>query len=81
MYVPVALLARFRVERRSMKRLGSPSRMGEIWGEHNIRVVTDEQGAVTGRSSGFFVGTLADFRAAERPRFGFEPPEFPTIQE
>jgi hypothetical protein len=57
------------------------SRMGEIWGEYNMRVVTDDQGAVSGRSTGFFVGTLAEFRAAERPRTGFEPPELPTLQE
>ena len=57
------------------------SRMGEIWGEYNMRVVTDEQGAVTERSTGFFVGTMAEFRAAERPRTGLEPPELSTLQD
>jgi hypothetical protein len=44
-------------------------------------VVTDEQGAVTERSTGFFVGTMAEFRAAERPRTGLEPPELLTLQD
>ncbi len=57
------------------------SRMDEIWGEYNLRVVTDELGAVTERSTGFFVGTLAEFRAAERPSTGHEPPELPQLQD
>ncbi len=57
------------------------SRMGEIWGEYNLRVVTDYQGAVSGRSTGFFVGSMAEFRAAERPRTGFEPPEIPPLPD
>ena len=53
------------------------SRMGEIWGEYNIRVVRDEGDGMTSRSSGFFVGTMAEFREAERPIAGMELPELP----
>jgi hypothetical protein len=55
--------------------------MGEIWGEYNMRVVTDDQGAVTERSAGFFVGSMAEFRVAERPTAGFEPPEIPPLPD
>jgi len=57
------------------------SRMGEIWGEYNMRVVTDDQGAVTRRSTGFFVGSMAEFRAAERPTAGIELPEIPPLPD
>lgn len=43
------------------------SRLGDIWGEYNMRIVRDEEGATTSRSAGFFVGTMEEFRAAERP--------------
>lgn len=67
--------------RRTNNGLVPLSRLGEIWGEYNLRVVTDDQGAVVQRSTGFFVGTMAEFRAAERPRMGLEPPELPTLQD
>ena len=57
------------------------TRTGEIWGEYNMVSSIDEQGTASGCSTGFFVGTLAEFRTAERPRTGFEPPELPTLQE
>ena len=52
-------------------------RTGEIWGEYNMRVVSDDRGAVTERISGFFVGTMAEFRASERPRPVPDLPEIP----
>lgn len=55
-------------------------RTGEIWGEYNMRVVTDESGAVTLRSTGFFVGTLVEFRESERPRASMELPDLPSPQ-
>lgn len=53
------------------------SRMGEIWGEYNMRVARDERGAVASRSCGFFVGTLSEFRHAGRPHPGVELPSLP----
>jgi hypothetical protein len=67
--------------RRTDNGLEPLSRMGDIWGEYNLRVVTDDQGTVAELSTGFFVGTLAEFRAAERPRTGFDPPELPALQD
>ena len=43
------------------------SRLGKIWGEYNMVRFRDDEGHVSGRSSGFFVGSLAEFRASERP--------------
>ena len=57
------------------------TRMAEVWGEYNMRVVFDEQRAVIARSSGFFVGSLAEFREAERPQAGVEPPAPPHRPE
>jgi hypothetical protein len=57
------------------------TRMAEVWGEYNMRVVFDEQRAVIARSSGFFVGSLAEFREAERPRAEeWEPPVLPETR-
>jgi hypothetical protein len=63
--------------RRTADGLVPLTRTGQIWGEYNMRVVTDELGAVTSRSSGFFVGTMTEFRQSERPRGIPEIPEFP----
>ena len=43
------------------------SRVGEIWGEYSHRNFRDLFGANARRSSGFFVGTLKEFRATEWP--------------
>ena len=43
------------------------SRLGKIWGEYNRVEFRDDEGRAVGRSSGFFVGSLAEFRASERP--------------
>jgi len=56
-------------------------RMAEVWGEYNMRVVFDEQHAVIARSSGFFVGSLEEFRKAERPRAEeWMPPALPEAR-
>jgi len=54
------------------------SRLGRIWGEYNMRIARDEDGTLMSRSSGFFVGTLEEFRAAERPYTDVELPELAT---
>jgi hypothetical protein len=51
------------------------SRMGEIWGEYNMRTVRDEAGSMISRSAGFYVGTMEEFRQAERPLPGLELPK------
>jgi hypothetical protein len=43
------------------------SRLGTIWGEYNMVEIRDDTNHDFGRSSGFFVGSLAEFRASERP--------------
>jgi len=43
------------------------SRVGEIWGQYSHRNFRDLFGAGSGRSSGFFVGTLKEFRATDWP--------------
>jgi len=53
------------------------TRLDRIWGEYNLRAVTDDEGALVQRSFGFFVGTMAEFRAAERPLPGIGLPELP----
>jgi hypothetical protein len=53
------------------------SRMGEIWGEYNMKTMEDDSGSAIGRSSGFFVGTMAEFREAEIPHPGLELLELP----
>ena len=54
------------------------SRLGKIWGEYNMVEIRDDTGHDAGRSSGFFVGSLAEFRASERP----DPvPEILDLQE
>lgn len=56
------------------------SRMGEIWGEYNVRIVTDDRGGATSVSSGFFVGSFADFRATERPPAVSGLPDLPDLK-
>jgi len=53
------------------------SRTGEIWGEYNMRIVRDEDGAMSSRSAGFFVGTMEEFRKAKRPIRELELLEIP----
>jgi hypothetical protein len=53
------------------------SRMGEIWGEYNMRNVGDESGPAVSRSAGFFVGTMEEFREAEGPIPELERLELP----
>ena len=67
--------------RRTSDGLVPLTRTREIWGEYNMRLVTGEQGQVALRSTGFFVGTLSEFRAAERPHAIQELPELPPIPE
>ncbi len=52
------------------------TRTGDIWGEYNMVSTIDDEGKETGRSTGFFVGTLTEFQKTERPR-AF--PELPTL--
>jgi hypothetical protein len=52
------------------------SRMSDVWGEFNHIVLADGPNAAI-TSAGFFVGTLAEYRAAERPQADVEPPEPP----
>ena len=59
---------------RTGSRLTPLNRLGQIWGEYHMRIAYDEEGRVFGRSSGFFVGSMAEFRAAERPRAHNELP-------
>ena len=53
--------------RRTPEGLVPLSRMGEIWGEYNMRIARDEEGAMMSRSAGFFVGNMEEFREAKRP--------------
>jgi hypothetical protein len=66
--------------RRTENGLEPLSRLGEVWGEYNVPVVTDDRGAETGRSAGFFVGTLAEFRSSDRPSVGPGLPDLPPLQ-
>jgi hypothetical protein len=43
------------------------SRAGDIWGEFTHLTFPDDGSQAAGRSSGFFVGTMAAFRATEWP--------------
>jgi len=43
------------------------SRVGDIWGEFSHRNFQDLFGADDGRSTGFFVGSMREFRATEWP--------------
>jgi hypothetical protein len=43
------------------------TRLGQIWGEYTMRTAGDETDALIRHSSGFFVGTFEEFRAAKRP--------------
>jgi hypothetical protein len=54
------------------------SRMGDIWGEYSHRFFGNGQNAAGGRSSGFFVGTMAEFLATEWPAAHAEPRVSPT---
>lgn len=53
--------------RRTAKGLVPLSRMGDIWGEYSHFIVSDDASPVVSRSSGFFVGTLTEFRATPWP--------------
>jgi hypothetical protein len=48
------------------------SRLGQIWGEYHMRLGSDEEGMEFERLSGFFVGSMAEFRATDRPTPGRE---------
>jgi len=63
--------------RRSGDGLEPLSRTGEVWGEYNMVRRVDEDGHAYGRSTGFFVGTLAAYREAERPHAIRELPDLP----
>jgi hypothetical protein len=56
------------------------NRLGEIWGEYDMRIADDDTGGPLRRSSGFFVGSLAEFRSAERPSPGIDFPAVPTSE-
>jgi hypothetical protein len=49
------------------------SRLSQIWGEYSLRAIDDDGSSK--RSFGFFVGTLGEFRASERPLPGLVPLE------
>jgi hypothetical protein len=59
--------------RQSADGLAPLSRVGEIWGEYSHRNFRDLFGAGASRSSGFFLGTLKEFRATEWPTEHREP--------
>jgi hypothetical protein len=67
--------------RRTEEGLVPLSRMGEVWGEYNQRTVVEDSSAGMTCSAGFFVGSLAEFRAAARPQAGVEPPQPPPFAE
>jgi hypothetical protein len=54
------------------------TRTGEIWGEYNMVSLIDDEGNASGRSTGFFVGTLTEFRQTERPHAFPELPDLPS---
>ena len=56
-------------------RLTPLNRLGQIWGEYHMRISRDDEGRVFVRSSGFFVGSMAEFRASERPAAHRELPK------
>ena len=41
------------------------SRLSQVWGEYSMRSIEDD--GSNSRSSGFFIGTMEEFRSAERP--------------
>ena len=47
------------------------NRLSQIWGEYTVRATKDD-GSIS-RSFGFFIGTLGEFRASERPLPGLVP--------
>ena len=53
--------------RKTATGLAPLSRAGDIWGEFSHRNFQDLFGAGAGRSTGFFVGTLKEFRATDWP--------------
>ena len=53
--------------RRTPNGLVPLSRLGDIWGDYSHRVFRGNRGVVGSRSAGFFVGTMAEFRATEWP--------------
>ena len=55
------------------------TRTGNIWGEYNRVTSIDDEGTASGCSTGFFVGTMKEFRAAERPHSLPELPELPVL--
>jgi hypothetical protein len=46
-----------------------------------VEVIPDEQGAVTGRSTGLFVGTMTQFRHAKRPHAFTELPTLRSLPD
>jgi hypothetical protein len=59
-------------------RLTPLNRLGQIWGEYHMRIARDDEGRVFVRSSGFFVGSMAEFRSSERPVARPDPPKPPA---
>jgi len=59
--------------RRTASGLAPLSRVGDIWGEYSHRKFRNDGSAAAGRSSGFFVGTMKEFRATEWPAEHGEP--------
>jgi len=57
------------------------TRLGTIWGEYNMMNVFDDDGGLIRRSAGFFVGTAAEFRQAERLRPEIELLDLPELPE
>ena len=47
------------------------TRLSQVWGEYSMRSIEDD--GSNSRSSGIFIGTMGDFRAAERPLPGLGP--------
>ena len=53
--------------RQTVDGLAPMSRLGEIWGEYTHLIVANDGSDAVGRSTGFFVGTMKQFRATEWP--------------
>jgi hypothetical protein len=65
--------------RRTADGLSPLHRAGDVWGEYTMRAFVREDGTATGVSTGFFVGSLTEFRRAERPHALSDLPELPEI--
>lgn len=57
---------------RTGSKLTPLNRLGQIWGEYHMKLGSNKDGGEFRRTSGFFVGSMAEFRATDRPTPGRE---------